>query len=231
MMMAAANPGDEIAVPRNSHKSMLGGLVMSGALPVYMQPEVDEELHMDHCVTPETVARTLAEHPEVDGGVSRFADVLRRRRRSGGDRTHRARRRQTAAGRRSVGAALPLSPGAAALGHPSRSRSLHQLDAQDAVGIFAVRDAAPKGRSRAARPAQSRAQDVSVDVSESADGRVARRRAQADGDRGRAHCSRERSNSHRRRAGASIASTASTVSATTRAEKTASSTSIRRRSP
>ena len=65
MMMAAANPGDVIAVPRNSHKSMLGGLVMSGAVPVYMQPEVDEELHMDHCVTPETVARTLAEHPEV----------------------------------------------------------------------------------------------------------------------------------------------------------------------
>ena len=65
MMMAAANPGDVIAVPRNSHKSMLGGLVMSGAIPVYMQPEVDEDLHMDHCVTPETVARTLAEHPEV----------------------------------------------------------------------------------------------------------------------------------------------------------------------
>ena len=32
MMMTAANPGDEIAVPRNSHKSMLGGLVMSGAV-------------------------------------------------------------------------------------------------------------------------------------------------------------------------------------------------------
>jgi arginine decarboxylase len=65
MMMTAVNPGDKIAVPRNSHKSMLGGLVMSGAEPIYMQPEVDEELHMDHCVTPETVARTLEEHPDV----------------------------------------------------------------------------------------------------------------------------------------------------------------------
>ena len=65
MMMTAVNPGDEIAVPRNSHKSMLGGLVMSGARPVYMQPEVDDELHMDHCVTPETVERTLREHPGV----------------------------------------------------------------------------------------------------------------------------------------------------------------------
>ncbi len=65
MMMTAVNPGDKIAVPRNSHKSMLGGLVMSGAAPIYMQPEVDESLHMDHCVTPETVARTLAEHPDL----------------------------------------------------------------------------------------------------------------------------------------------------------------------
>jgi arginine decarboxylase len=65
MMMAAVNPGDKIAVPRNSHKSMLGGLVMSGAYPVYMQPEVDEELHMDLCVTPETVERTLREHPDL----------------------------------------------------------------------------------------------------------------------------------------------------------------------
>jgi arginine decarboxylase len=65
MMMAAVNPGDKIAVPRNAHKSMLGGLVMSGAEPIYMQPVVDESLHMDHCVTPETVAQTLHEHPDV----------------------------------------------------------------------------------------------------------------------------------------------------------------------
>ena len=65
MMMTAVNPGEKIAVPRNSHKSMLGGLVMSGAFPVYMQPEVDESLHMDHCVTVETVERTLREHPDL----------------------------------------------------------------------------------------------------------------------------------------------------------------------
>lgn len=65
MMMTAVNPGDKIAVPRNSHKSMLSGLVMSGAEPIYMLPEVDRELRMDHCVTPETVARTLQENPDV----------------------------------------------------------------------------------------------------------------------------------------------------------------------
>ncbi|HEY8313959.1 MAG TPA: aminotransferase class I/II-fold pyridoxal phosphate-dependent enzyme [Candidatus Baltobacteraceae bacterium] len=65
MMMTAVNPGDKIAVPRNAHKSMLGGLVMSGAHPIYMQPEVDDALHMDNCVTPETIVRTLDEHPDI----------------------------------------------------------------------------------------------------------------------------------------------------------------------
>jgi len=65
MMMTAVNPGERIAVPRNAHKSMLGGLVMSGAEPVYMQPEVDEALHMDNSVTPETVQRTIDENPDI----------------------------------------------------------------------------------------------------------------------------------------------------------------------
>ncbi|MGH7738408.1 MAG: aminotransferase class I/II-fold pyridoxal phosphate-dependent enzyme [Candidatus Tyrphobacter sp.] len=65
MMMAAVNPGEKIAVPRNSHKSMLGGLIMSGARPIYMTPEVDERLHMDNCVTPQTIARTIEEHPDL----------------------------------------------------------------------------------------------------------------------------------------------------------------------
>ncbi len=30
-----------------------------------MQPEVDQELHLDHCVTPQTVEKTLEEHPEA----------------------------------------------------------------------------------------------------------------------------------------------------------------------
>ena len=65
MMMAALNPGDRLALPRNSHKSAMGGLIMSGATPVWMQPEVDEALHMDHTVTPETVRATLEREPDV----------------------------------------------------------------------------------------------------------------------------------------------------------------------
>jgi arginine decarboxylase len=65
MMMAALNPGDKLALPRNSHKSAMGGLIMSGATPVWMQPEVDEALHMDHTITPETVRATLDREPDI----------------------------------------------------------------------------------------------------------------------------------------------------------------------
>ena len=65
MMMAALNPGEKMALPRNSHKSAMGGLIMSGVQPIWMQPEVDDALHMDHTVTPETVRRTLDAHRDV----------------------------------------------------------------------------------------------------------------------------------------------------------------------
>jgi arginine decarboxylase len=65
MMMAALNPGDKLALPRNSHKSAMGGLIMSGATPVWMQPEVDEALHMDHTITPQTVRAALERDPDI----------------------------------------------------------------------------------------------------------------------------------------------------------------------
>ena len=65
MLMSALRPGDSVLLPRNSHKSATSALIMSGATPVYMRPEVDEELHIDHCVTPQTVSVALQAHPDV----------------------------------------------------------------------------------------------------------------------------------------------------------------------
>ena len=114
MMMTALNPGEELAVPRNAHKSAMGGLIMSGAYPVWMAPEVDDALHMDHTVTPETVRATLDAHPLDQSGLHREPDVLRRRGRSRSDRAHRARRAAfRVTRRRSVGPALPFPSGAA----------------------------------------------------------------------------------------------------------------------
>lgn len=65
MLMTALRPGDTVLLPRNSHKSATSALIMSASKPVYMRPAVDQSLHIDHCVTPETVKAALREHPQA----------------------------------------------------------------------------------------------------------------------------------------------------------------------
>ncbi|WP_414714893.1 aminotransferase class I/II-fold pyridoxal phosphate-dependent enzyme [Sporomusa sp.] len=67
MILTIAGPGDKIIVPRNAHRSIIGGIILSGAIPVFMQPEVDNELGLAMGVTPATVARTLEQHPDAKG--------------------------------------------------------------------------------------------------------------------------------------------------------------------
>jgi ornithine decarboxylase len=65
MILAALNPGDKILLPRNCHKSTTGALILSGAEPVYMDPEYDEDMQVDHTITPETLEKKLEQNPDV----------------------------------------------------------------------------------------------------------------------------------------------------------------------
>lgn len=65
MIMSAVNDGDKIIVPRNVHKSITAGIILSGAIPVFMQPELDKKLGIAHGVPPATVKSTLKEHPDA----------------------------------------------------------------------------------------------------------------------------------------------------------------------
>lgn len=67
MIMAIAGPGDKIIVPRNAHRSIIGGIILNGAVPVFIQPEVDLELGMAMGVTPERVEAAILEHPDAKG--------------------------------------------------------------------------------------------------------------------------------------------------------------------
>ncbi len=42
LITAVCSPGDKIIIPRNSHKSIINGLIISGAEPVYISPYVDK---------------------------------------------------------------------------------------------------------------------------------------------------------------------------------------------
>jgi arginine decarboxylase len=61
--MALAHVGREVVVQRNCHSSTIDGLVLSGLRPVFMAPELDEELRIAHTVTPDTLDAALRATP------------------------------------------------------------------------------------------------------------------------------------------------------------------------
>lgn len=65
MIVACVGPGEKILIPRNVHRSVLTGIVLSGAVPVFMTPEIDTKLGVAHGVSLATVRRALGEHPDA----------------------------------------------------------------------------------------------------------------------------------------------------------------------
>ena len=65
MVLTACKRGDEIILPRNVHKSVINALVLCGAVPVYVNPDVDQHLGISLGMRREQVARAIAEHPNA----------------------------------------------------------------------------------------------------------------------------------------------------------------------
>ncbi|MCQ1531001.1 aminotransferase class I/II-fold pyridoxal phosphate-dependent enzyme [Lutispora saccharofermentans] len=65
MVMSVVGPGEKIIIPRNVHKSVTAGIILSGASPVYMQPEIDHTVGVALNVTPETVENALEDNPDA----------------------------------------------------------------------------------------------------------------------------------------------------------------------
>jgi len=65
MIMSACEPGDKIIIPRNAHKSTIGGIILSGAMPVYIQPEVNERLGIAMGITEESLRKAIKENPHA----------------------------------------------------------------------------------------------------------------------------------------------------------------------
>ncbi len=65
--LVLAHYGRDVVVQRNAHSSTIDALVLSGLRPTFAAPEVDPELGIAHCLTPETLERALAQTPEAVG--------------------------------------------------------------------------------------------------------------------------------------------------------------------
>ena len=63
MVLTACKRGDEIILPRNVHRSVINALVLCGAVPVYVNPDVDQTLGISLGMTRESLAKAIREHP------------------------------------------------------------------------------------------------------------------------------------------------------------------------
>ncbi|MEH2331773.1 aminotransferase class I/II-fold pyridoxal phosphate-dependent enzyme [Nostoc sp.] len=64
-ILATCGTGDKIILPRNVHSSAIAGLIISGAIPIFLNPEYDPVLDIAHSITPNAVQSALQQHPDA----------------------------------------------------------------------------------------------------------------------------------------------------------------------
>jgi len=68
-LLTLGHRGQRVVTQRNAHSSTIDALIMSGLRPTFVAPELDPELHIAHCMTPEALERALGETPEATGAT------------------------------------------------------------------------------------------------------------------------------------------------------------------
>ncbi len=69
MLAVAGGCDGGLLVPRDSHKSIVAGLIFSGVLPRWIPPRWDAERHMSHPPSPDQVRRAWDEYPDAAGAL------------------------------------------------------------------------------------------------------------------------------------------------------------------
>ncbi len=65
MVLSTCKRGDKIILPRNVHRSVINALVLCGAVPVYVNPEVDTRLGISLGMQREQVAKAISDNPDA----------------------------------------------------------------------------------------------------------------------------------------------------------------------
>lgn len=65
MVLACVKRGDKIILPRNVHRSVMGAMVLCGAVPVYVNPACDERLGISLGMRVEDVKAAIKANPEA----------------------------------------------------------------------------------------------------------------------------------------------------------------------
>ncbi len=64
-ILATCNSGDKIILPRNIHQCAIAGLVLSGAIPIFINPDYDPITGLAYSITPTALATALKRYPDV----------------------------------------------------------------------------------------------------------------------------------------------------------------------
>lgn len=65
MVLAVVGRGDKIILPRNVHRSVMGAMVLCGAVPVYVNPECDDRLGIPLGMSLSAVEKAIRENPDA----------------------------------------------------------------------------------------------------------------------------------------------------------------------
>jgi arginine/lysine/ornithine decarboxylase len=65
MILATVRPGEEVLVARNCHKSILAGIILSGATPRFFLPKFDTDLGIGINVTAADAEEAMRAHPQA----------------------------------------------------------------------------------------------------------------------------------------------------------------------
>ncbi|WP_425805740.1 aminotransferase class I/II-fold pyridoxal phosphate-dependent enzyme [Desulfitobacterium sp. Sab5] len=65
MIMSVCKQGEKIIMPRNVHRSAINALIISGAIPVYVNPGVNKKLGIPLGMAIDDVRKAIAENPDA----------------------------------------------------------------------------------------------------------------------------------------------------------------------
>ncbi len=65
MVLSVAKRGEKIILPRNVHRSVIGAMVLCGAVPVYVNPQCNDRLGIPLGMTVKDVKKAIEENPDA----------------------------------------------------------------------------------------------------------------------------------------------------------------------
>lgn len=65
MILTAVKAGEKILLPRNVHKSIINAIILSGAIPVFVMPEIDQDLEIANQPSLEDWKRAINKNPSA----------------------------------------------------------------------------------------------------------------------------------------------------------------------